>query len=74
MRVGGVEGAKQKNPLNCRIRGVPSFTLLLWLCERLLKYICASLSNNHTTVAGENTVSQVMKLICSLQSMLSLTL
>lgn len=62
MRVGGAEGAKQKNPLNCRIRGVPSFTLLLWLCKRLLKYICASLKTNHINVACENTVSHTTNL------------
>lgn len=42
MRVGGVERAKQKNPLN-RIRRLPPFILRRWLCKRLLMFISALL-------------------------------
>lgn len=62
MKLGGVQGAKQKNALNCRIRGVPSFTLPLWLCKRLLVYTCASPGNSHITVAFENTASHKINL------------
>lgn len=59
MRVGGVEGAKMKNPLNTRIKGVLSFTLLLLPCKRLPMYICISLGNRHITVACKKYSSSI---------------